>query len=204
MTESARQSVAFVGVGANVEPEKSICAALTAMANRTRVVASSTFYRTKPVGGVPQPDFINGVWRLRTNVGPTEVRDQLLRPIEMELGRRRDQDKWGPRTIDLDLLLYDDMTLDHPELILPHPDLSRPFVRRAVEELLRQMAPDPDADLAARIRRLLPERVAGETAGEALNAFSERLRRILALEERRDFAAGSAQVRPGRTEAGCP
>jgi len=140
---------------------------------------------------------------LKTRVGPSEVRDHLLRPIERELGRRRDQDKWGPRTIDLDLLLYDDLAVDDRELTLPHPDLSRPFVRTPVEELLGQMASDPDADLAARIRRLLPRRVPGERAGEALNAFSKRLRRILALEERRDFAASSAQVRPGRTRADC-
>jgi 2-amino-4-hydroxy-6-hydroxymethyldihydropteridine diphosphokinase len=172
-------SLAFVGVGANIEPEENIRAALAAIRVHARVTASSTFYRTKPLGPVRQADFINGVWLLRTDLGPADVHRRVLLATEARLGRRRDGDAWGPRTIDLDLLLYDDLVLDHPEMLLPHPDLCRPFVYGPVEELLAWLDRNEDAHLARRIRRLLPRVPSRESPGEALRTFTDGLRHML-------------------------
>jgi len=174
-----RESIAFIAVGANIEPEDNIRAALTLLQKQTQVVASSTFYRTEPLGRPGQPLFINGAWLIRTGTDPLDVRDRMLRPIEHQLGRRRTADKFAPRTIDLDLILYDDLVVSDGDLTLPHPDLSRPFVHLPVLELLTDSAFDMDELLFGRIRNLLPEAVSAAEAGETLDVFTEALRALL-------------------------
>ena len=70
------ESIAFVAVGANIEPESHILAALALLQKKTRVIASSTFYLTEPVGGPDQPQFVNGIWRIRADVGPVAVKNE--------------------------------------------------------------------------------------------------------------------------------
>jgi len=91
-----------------------------------KVVATSSWYRTAPVGP-PQPDYLNGCALLATTLGPEQVLTHLLR-IEQQFGRVR-RVRWGPRSLDLDLLFYGDRTLDLPHLTLPHPRMGdRAFV----------------------------------------------------------------------------
>lgn len=171
-------AVAFIAVGANIEPQENIRAALEILRRATRVVASSTFYRTEPLGGRDQPAYLNGVWLLETEQPVTDVKPALLTPVERQLGRTRTGDKYSPRTIDLDLILYDDLALEDRELRLPHPDIRRPFVYFPVVELLDGMSPASFGDLPRRIQRLLPQ-APTSSPGEPLPEFTRGLRALL-------------------------
>ena len=97
------------------------------------IVAVSELRETDPVGVVDQPPFLNGAAALETELSPRELLDVLL-AVERELGRER-RERWGPRTIDLDLLLYGDESIDEPGLTVPHPRLHER--RFALEPLAR-------------------------------------------------------------------
>jgi 2-amino-4-hydroxy-6-hydroxymethyldihydropteridine diphosphokinase len=171
-------AVAFISVGANIEPQKNIRAALEILRRATRVVASSTFYRTEPLGRPDQPVYVNGVWLIETELPAGDVKPALLSPVEQRLGRIRTGDKYSPRTIDLDLILYGDLVIRNHVPRLPHPDLLRPFVYFPVVELLGEMSDGSFGDLARRIQRLLPQAPASPP-GEPLPEFTRELRALL-------------------------
>ena len=130
---------AYVGVGANLgDREGTIRAALAALDARpdVAVVAVSTLRETDPVGYLDQPRFLNGAAALETELGPRELLDALLE-VERELGRVRSEGpRFGPRPIDLDLLLHGDLVLDEPGLVVPHPRLhERRFALEPLAEL---------------------------------------------------------------------
>ena len=134
---------AYVGVGANLgDREATIRAALDALPG---VVGVSELRETDPVGVVDQPPFLNGAVALETELGARELLERLLE-IERELGRER-RERWGPRTIDLDLLLYGAETIDEPGLTVPHPRLHER--RFALEPLLEL---DPGLEIPGRGR----------------------------------------------------
>lgn len=145
--------IAYVGIGSNLhspcEQIRRACAALAALAD-CRLEATSSLYRSKPMGPPDQPDYFNAVARLAT----TRDAHQLLaglQGIEQRHGRARDPGgaakglppgtlggavRWGPRTLDLDLLLYGDEIIRSPRLTVPHPGLpDRDFVLRPLHEL---------------------------------------------------------------------
>jgi 2-amino-4-hydroxy-6-hydroxymethyldihydropteridine diphosphokinase len=116
---------AYVGLGANLGDRSAMLrAALEQLAAEpgVSVVAVSSVRETDPVGLVDQPRFLNAVAALDTELSPGELLDRLL-GIERRLGRTREGPRFGPRTIDLDLLLYGDEQLDEPGLEVPHPRL---------------------------------------------------------------------------------
>ncbi len=122
---------AYVGVGSNLDsPRDQVERALAALAaiENTMLVRTSPFYRSAPLDGSEQPDYINAVSALLTRLDA----DGLLRSlqdIEKAQGRSRDGDKWGPRTLDLDLLVYSGASIDEKGLKVPHPGISeRNFV----------------------------------------------------------------------------
>jgi 2-amino-4-hydroxy-6-hydroxymethyldihydropteridine diphosphokinase len=124
-----------VGLGANLgDREATIRAALEALPG---VVAVSSLRETDPVGVTDQPQYLNGVAALETDLSPRELLDRLLE-VERGLGRER-RERWGPRTIDLDLLLYGEETIEEPGLTVPHPRLHE---RRFALEPLSELAPD--------------------------------------------------------------
>ena len=130
---------AYVGLGANLgDREGAIRAALAALDARPEVavVAVSTLRETDPVGYLDQPRFLNGAAALETELEPRELLDALL-AVERELGRvRGDGPRYGPRPIDLDLLLHGDLVLDEPGLVVPHPRLhERLFALEPLAEL---------------------------------------------------------------------
>lgn len=135
-------NTAYVALGANIgDPTATVLVAFAALANLTdsRVVHTSSLYRTAPVGLTNQPDFINAVAMLETGLAPEELLDALL-DLEARFGRVR-RDRNGPRTLDLDLLLYNDIELDLPRLILPHPRLHlRAFVLHPLAEIAPELA----------------------------------------------------------------
>lgn len=117
---------AYIGLGSNVGDREG--ALLQAVAElgalpSTRVTALSPFYRTSPVGDVPQDDFYNAVARIATSLAPEALLKELKR-IETKVFRRKETLRWGPRTMDLDILLYGDLVMESAELTIPHPRLS--------------------------------------------------------------------------------
>ena len=102
------------------------------------MVAVSSFRETDPVGYLDQPRFLNAVAALETALEPRALLDRLL-AIELELGRTREGPRFGPRTVDLDLLLYGDRVIDEPGLVVPHPRLAE---RRFVLEPLSELDPN--------------------------------------------------------------
>ena len=133
-------TLAYVGLGANLGPrEITLLRAvdLLAKTDGVEVLAVSQLRETEPVGVVEQPLFLNGAVALDTSLSPRELLDRLLE-IERELGRVRDV-RWGPRVVDLDLLVYGDRQMDEPGLRVPHPRLHE---RRFALEPLAELDPD--------------------------------------------------------------
>jgi 2-amino-4-hydroxy-6-hydroxymethyldihydropteridine diphosphokinase len=132
---------AYVGIGANLgEPERQIAEALELLRaeDGIDVVAVSSLRETEPVGYRDQPNFLNGAVALETELSPRELLERLL-AIERRLGRERGTGpRFGPRIIDLDLILYGDETVDEPDLTVPHPRLAE---RRFVLEPLAELDP---------------------------------------------------------------
>ena len=130
---------AYVGLGSNLgDREATLRQALEALGSTEgiEVVAVSSFRQTDPVGVVDQPRFVNAAATLETSLPPRELLERLL-DVERALGRDREtEERWGPRTVDLDLLLYEDETIDEPGLEVPHPRLAeRAFVLEPLLEL---------------------------------------------------------------------
>jgi len=131
---------AYVGLGANLgERERMLRAAVDALAavDGIEVVAVSTLRETEPVGVGEQPRFLNGVVALDTTLAAGELLDRLL-ALERRFGRVRTPGEHGPRTLDLDLLLYGDEEIEEPGLTIPHTRLHE---RRFVLEPLAELAP---------------------------------------------------------------
>jgi 2-amino-4-hydroxy-6-hydroxymethyldihydropteridine diphosphokinase len=135
---------AYVGLGANLgAKEITILRAVELLGAQDgiEVLELSQLRETEPVGNVDQPPFLNGAVALETSLAPRELLDALLR-VEQELGRDRSrEERWGPRTIDLDLLVYGDEAVEEPGIRVPHPRLHE-----------RRFALEPLADLEPELR----------------------------------------------------
>jgi 2-amino-4-hydroxy-6-hydroxymethyldihydropteridine diphosphokinase len=149
---------AYVGLGANLGDREATIRRAVALVDElggVAVVGVSSLRETEPWGPVEQPRYLNGAVALETDLRPRELLDALL-DVERRLGRARDdEERWGPRTIDLDLLLYGDLVLDEPGLDVPHPRLHE---RRFALEPLAELAPDalvPGRGTAAELLRAL-------------------------------------------------
>jgi len=139
---------AYLALGANVgDRRRSLAEAARLLeAGGCRVTAASALYETAPVGVTDQPDFLNAALRIETSLAPRELLD-LCALIEDKLGRRRTI-RWGPRVIDVDILVYEGIVSSEPDLKLPHP---RMLERSFVMEPLAEIAPDlvmPDGSTA--------------------------------------------------------
>lgn len=129
----------FVGLGSNVGDRlEQISRAVQRLGRLpgVRVSRMATIYDTEPVGP-PQPEYLNTVIEMDTALSPQQLLE-TLKLLERQLGRVPSSQRWGPRVIDLDILLYDDRVLNEPALIIPHPRLHE---RRFVLEPLAQLAP---------------------------------------------------------------
>jgi 2-amino-4-hydroxy-6-hydroxymethyldihydropteridine diphosphokinase len=128
---------AFLGLGSNLgDRPANLQAAVDRLGEREgiRVVRSSRVYETDPVGGPPQPAYLNAVIEIETELDPRELLTACL-DVERDLGRVRSE-RWGPRTIDIDVLTFDRLTVDEPDLTVPHPRMhERGFVLAPLAEL---------------------------------------------------------------------
>lgn len=160
---------AYIGLGSNLaQPQRQVLLALRALAEipRTHLVAASRLYRSVPLGPANQPDYINAVAALDTDLSPEQLLD-ALQAIEQAQGRVRGNVRWGPRTLDLDLLLYGDAVIGSTRLTVPHPGLAeRSFVLYPLYELV----PDLVLPDGRKLRDLLG--VCPDTGLEPLTADS--------------------------------
>jgi len=147
-------SLAYIALGANLgDPAATVNAAFAALDRlpQSRLLAKSALYRTAPVGIADQPEFVNAAAQLDTMLAPEALLDALL-GIEQTFGRIRGE-RNGPRTLDLDLLLYDELTLSTPHLTLPHPRL---HLRAFVLQPLAELAPELEIPGRGRLAAWLP------------------------------------------------
>jgi len=158
---------AYVGLGSNLEDPRAqirrACAGLEALA-ATRLVRVSPLYRSKPFGPVPQPDFINAAAALLTQLDARTLLGELL-ALERALGRPAERERWGPRIIDLDLLVYGRERLEQPDLVLPHRGIVE---RNFVLYPLADLAPDLDVPGLGRVAELR-----GRLTSEGLERLGE-------------------------------
>ena len=124
-------NIAVISVGSNIEPEANIEKARLRLADSQKLVGVSAFVRTRPIGKLDQPHFLNGAFLVSTGLDQADF-TKLLKEIENELGRVRTADKYGPRSIDLDLLVWNGRVIDEDFY-------RRSFVRDAVVELLPEL-----------------------------------------------------------------
>ena len=141
MTGNTHWYPAYVGIGSNLDgPARQVQDAIGLLGEvpEIRLVAASSLYRSGAFGGIEQPDFVNAVVAVLTTLTPDGLLAQL-QAIESRQGRERDELRWGPRVIDLDLLVYSAEEIDGPKLTLPHPGIGE---RNFVLLPLAEIAPD--------------------------------------------------------------
>ena len=150
--------VAYVGLGSNLQnPTAQLARAVMELARlpETTLQAQSPFYASRPVGPQDQPDFVNGAVALSTKLPALQLLDHL-QAIEQAHGRERKQ-HWGPRTLDLDLLLYGQEAITHERLTVPHPELpNRDFVLQPLLDLAPELAL-PDGRRIDQLRTQCPD-----------------------------------------------
>lgn len=148
-------STVYIGIGSNLGSRKENCKAAIShlIDNGITVLKLSSMIETEPWGVKDQPKFINMAVEVETGLGPEELL-QLLKQIEAEIGRRQTI-HWGPRVIDLDILLYDDLILKTPDLEIPHPRIAdRYFVLKPLAEIAPEII---HPVIKKSIKRLLSE-----------------------------------------------
>ncbi|MEM0304678.1 MAG: 2-amino-4-hydroxy-6-hydroxymethyldihydropteridine diphosphokinase [Saccharolobus sp.] len=124
---------AYIGIGSNIEPEDNVRKSLIYLRDKSKVTKISSVYLTKAIPP-NQPDYYNCVVEIKTNLDPFYIK-YVLRKIEEKLGRIRSENKYMPRIIDLDLLLYGNLVINSDELIIPNPEIVRLFVIIPLYEL---------------------------------------------------------------------
>lgn len=156
-------TVVYIAIGSNLaSPLEQVNAAIQAIGEipDSRIMAVSSFYRTPPLGPQDQPDYLNAAVALETTLAPEELLNHTQR-IELQQGRVRKAERWGPRTLDLDIMLFGDEVINTERLTVPHydmknrgfmlwplfeiaPDLHFPDDNQSLAECLSYMSPRPD------------------------------------------------------------
>ncbi len=129
-------NTAYISLGSNIRPRQNIAKAIRILMGRQIVTGISTVYRTSPELNKDQPDYYNCVAAISTDLGPKELKYNLLRKIEALLGRSRNKDKYASRTIDLDLIVYGRLKIETAGMVLPDPEIQqRPYLAFGLKEL---------------------------------------------------------------------
>ncbi|WP_312953031.1 2-amino-4-hydroxy-6-hydroxymethyldihydropteridine diphosphokinase [Superficieibacter sp.] len=156
-------TLAYIALGSNLaSPLEQVNAAVQAIGEipQSRIIAVSSYYRTPPLGPQDQPDYLNAAVALETTLAPETLLDHTQR-IELQQGRTRKAERWGPRTLDLDILLFGDEVINTPRLTVPHydmhnrgfmlwplfeiaPELRFPGSHQPLREVLSRLSPCPD------------------------------------------------------------
>lgn len=132
-------NTAYLSLGSNIDPEENLKAAVGMLITLTRLVSVSSVWETRPLGQVKQPNFLNAAAIIKTDLSADQLKRNVLDHIEQSLGRLRQIDKYAPRPIDIDIMLFNHQILELGDRHIPDPEvLERPFV--AI--LLAELAPD--------------------------------------------------------------
>ena len=148
----------YLGLGANLhQPLQQLQQAVVALAalEHCQLLKVSSLYGSKPMGPQDQPDYVNAVAALTTTLSAEQLLDQLQK-IELEQGRQRKDERWGPRTLDLDILLFGDQTINSERLTVPHYGMK---VREFVLYPLAELAPElhlPDGSTLSQLLAAVP------------------------------------------------
>ncbi len=156
----------FLGLGANLgDVRGTLRLALRRLATQLHLLAVSSLYDTAPVGYLEQPRFLNLVCAVETDLSPPELL-RYVKELERDLGRRPSA-RFGPRALDIDILLYDDIVVRSPELTLPHPRLAeRAFALAPLAEIAPTLMVPPTGRTVAELLRLLPDQDVRKLEGE--------------------------------------
>ena len=115
----------FLSLGSNIEPRKNILEAVKLLAEHVRILETSTVYLTEPLRRRTQPKYYNCVLKIETEIASRKLKFDVLRVIEEKLGRKRTEDKYAPRTIDIDIIVYGDLRLSTKDLVIPDPEIQK-------------------------------------------------------------------------------
>jgi dihydroneopterin aldolase/2-amino-4-hydroxy-6-hydroxymethyldihydropteridine diphosphokinase len=192
-TPPARMRQAFVGLGSNLQPVENVRKALSLLSQKTKLRGLSMVYLTPAEARPGDPDFFNTVAEIYSPYPPLVLKHFILRRIEEALGRQRDGNRFGPRTIDLDLVYFEDQNLDAPDLALPDPHiLRRPYLAIGLQEL----APDlrlPGWNLTIdEVAACMPK-----SRMKPLSEYTENLRKDLIHGRKREAGAARAGIAEG-------
>ncbi len=150
-------TLAYIAIGSNLaSPLDQVNAAIAALGSipESRTVAVSGFYRTPPLGPQDQPDYLNAALALETALAPEALLDHTQR-IELQQGRVRKAERWGPRTLDLDIMLFGDNVIRTPRLTVPHYDMhNRGFMLWPLAEIAPDLRFPDGTALGEHLRRL--------------------------------------------------
>lgn len=156
-------TLAYIAIGSNLSaPLEQVNAAIQALADipQSRVVAVSSFYRTPPLGPQDQPDYLNAAVALETALDAESLLDNTQR-IELQQGRERKAERWGPRTLDLDIMLFGDAIIHTERLTVPHYDMkNRGFMLWPLIEIAPQLTFPTGESLKAVLEHLNAEKPA--------------------------------------------
>ena len=159
--------LAYLSLGSNIQPEKNLVRALQLLREQGRIESISNAWESKSVGA-EGPNYLNACLAYTTSLAQTELKEQVILPIELQLGRRRTENKFAPRTMDIDIILFDDISCDDKSwekafVVVPlaeiYPGYQNPFLRESLRET------------AARLRRAIWM----ETRPEVLSQFRENI-----------------------------
>jgi len=154
----------YIALGSNLaSPLSQVTAAIEALGAipNSQIVAVSGFYRTPPLGPQDQPDYLNAAVALETSLAPEALLDHTQR-IELDQGRVRKAERWGPRTLDLDIMLFGDVTIATPRLTVPHYDMkNRGFMLWPLFEIAPELHFPDGETLASVLARLGAAKPAG-------------------------------------------
>lgn len=150
------RTIVYIGLGSNLAtPETQIKSAREAInaLEHVQEQAFSSLYRSSPMGPQDQPDYVNAVMAISTDLSAMALL-RCLQKIELEQGRVRKDERWGPRTLDLDILLYGQQVIDLPDLIVPHYGLAeRAFVLYPLQEIAPELNIPDKGDIAGLIKQ---------------------------------------------------
>ena len=153
--------IAFIGVGSNINPEENIKKALAELEKYVEVLNVSTHYSTRAEMRPEQPCYINGVWKILTDISAVELKYKVLKNIEYDLGRKREEDKYASRKIDLDILLYGNNVINNDKLEIPDKNIyKRAFICIPMHELESGLVlPDTNRSLSSVVRGFKNEKM---------------------------------------------
>lgn len=172
-------NLAYLSLGSNIQPEENLPAAIELLAARSKLLAVSPVWETRPVGRAGQPNYLNAAALVETGLTAQQFKGELLHHIEQSLGRVRGPDKYGPRTIDIDLILFNREIFELDGRHIPSPEL---FERAFVAIPLAEIAPDYQHPETGQTLRQIAQQLTA--AGREMQLRPDISQQVIAIKDR--------------------